>query len=265
MVSKKRRRKRHRLRKALLHAIFPARCAVCGELIEYDRTLCRNCEPKLEKHDMPTCHKCGASLSDHDTDVCTAICCPVVTAFYYGGRVKRLIIDFKDHVRNDIFESFYSAVTERVAVEYADVEFDMTASVPSYERKRHSTSVTMAKELAQAFMLDYDKNLLVKYRETEKQHMLGQLGRMENLKDSITYNEKKKHLIEGKTILLCDDVKSTGATLNECAKALYAAGAKQVCCVCIAVSDYTVRLSEEKALQEKTAGKQQFGLYYLNG
>ena len=165
MATVKRRRKRKRIRKALLHAIFPTRCAVCDELISYDRILCHKCESKLEKHDMPTCHKCGASLSDHNPEVCSAICCPVVTPFYYGGRVKRLIIDFKDYMRNDIFESFYPAVTERVAVEYAEIEFDMTASVPSYERKRHSTSVTMAKELARAFMLDYDRNLLIKYRK----------------------------------------------------------------------------------------------------
>lgn len=255
MAVRKRRRKRRKIRKALLHAFFPMRCASCGELINYDRVLCKECERSLESHNMPTCHKCGASLDDHDEEVCSGISCPVVTAFYYKDRVKRLIIDFKDYMRNDIFETFYPAVTERVAVEYADIEFDMTASVPSYERKRHSTSVTMAKELAHAFMLDYDKNLLIKYRETEKQHMLGQSGRMENLKNSITFNDKKKHLIEGKTILLCDDVKSTGATLDECAKALYQAGAKQVCCICIAVSDYTVRLSEEKAFSEKIAEK----------
>lgn len=246
MAGRLKRRKRKRIRKALLHAFFPMRCASCDKLIEYDRVLCLECERKIKPHEMPTCHKCGASIQDHDTALCQELCCPVITAFYYGGRVKRLIIDFKDHMRDDIFDTFYPAVTERVANEYAEIEFDMTASVPSYERKRHSTSNTMARELARAFMLDYDKNLLIKYRETEKQHMLGQTERNENLKNSITYNENKKHLIEGKAILLCDDVKSTGNTLNECAKALYAAGAKQVCCVCIATSDYIVRISREK-------------------
>lgn len=240
-----RRKKRRKIRKAILHAFFPTRCACCGEIIKYDRVLCLKCESRIKPHSMPTCHKCGTSVNDHDTDACNGICCPVITAFYYGGRVKRLIIDFKEHMRNDVFDTFYPAVTERVANEYADVEFDMTASVPSYERKRHSTSETVARELADAFMLDYDKNLLIKYRQTEKQHTLGQTDRTENLKNSITYNERKKHLVEGKTILLCDDVKSTGSTLNECASALYRAGAKQVCCVCIAVSDYMVRVSQE--------------------
>lgn len=235
-----------RIRMAVLHAFFPTRCGKCGKLIEYNRVVCKECERELKVHSMPICHKCGTPVADHDTDLCKPICCPVISAYYYEDEVKKLILDFKDHQRDDVFDAFYLGVVERVANEYADVEFDMTASVPSYERKRHSTSENIAKELARAFMLDYDKKLLVKYRETEKQHMLGQSDRMINLKNSITYNEKKKHLIDGKTILLCDDVKSTGNTLNECAKALYEAGAKQVCCVCVAVSDYMVRISREK-------------------
>lgn len=240
-----------RIGKYILHIFFPNHCAICDNITDYNRILCKECEAMIEPHSMPVCKKCGTPIKDHDTNICKPICCPVITAFYYDDQVKRLILDFKDHQRDDVFDAFKEQVYDRIINEYTDVQFDMTASVPSYEKKRHSTSERMAREIAETFFLKYDKDLLIKYRPTEKQHMLTQAERMVNLNDSITYNKKKKELIEGKTILLCDDVKSTGITLNECAKALYAGGAKQVYCICIAVSDYIAKISKEREIRER--------------
>ena len=90
-------------------------------------------------------------------------------------------------------------------------------------------------------MLKFVPDALLKCKETQKQHMLGQEERLTNLKGSIIFNPDKADDINGKTILLCDDVKSTGSTLNECISELYKAGAKNVYCACICVSDYNIK------------------------
>ncbi|MDD6021340.1 MAG: double zinc ribbon domain-containing protein [Oscillospiraceae bacterium] len=226
-----------RIKNIILNAVYPPRCSGCGEVLT-SGALCEKCKKSLVPIEAPVCHRCGASLRDHDALTCGKISAETVAAYYYGGIVKSLIIELKDHTRDGVFNEFFADVCDKISTEYSDVDFDTAVCVPSYEKKKYSSSAVIAERLADAYMLDFDENTLVKYRETKKQHMLNQEERLTNLADSIKVDENKAEKVRGKTILLCDDVKSTGATLDECAKALYSAGAKKVCCICIAVSDY---------------------------
>ena len=228
----------------ILHAFFPTRCGVCGEVTEYGKAICSECEKNIYPLNMPVCHKCGASMEDHDAFLCNGISAEVIGAYYYGGKVKKLIIQLKDNVYIENFYMFRLAFFERIAIEYADINFDITVAVPSYQigrRKKKNCSELIAEETAEHFMLKFVPDALIKCRETQKQHMLNGEERLTNLKGSIIFNSDKADAINGKTVLLCDDVKSTGSTLNECISALYKAGAKKVYCACICVSDYTIK------------------------
>jgi predicted amidophosphoribosyltransferase len=75
-------------------------------------------------------------------------------------------------------------------------------------------------------------------KEGEKQHSLSPLARVENVKGLFAVNKKLK--LEGKYILLCDDVFTTGATFNECAKILLEAGAEAVYCTAAAATPKNV-------------------------
>ncbi len=242
---KKQRKIFTRIKNIILNAIYPQRCSGCGEVLERG-IICDNCRKSLVPIVSPVCHKCGASLSDHDTLDCMGISAEVVAAYYYGGTVKEMILQLKDNICDGIFDEFFADVCDKISREYAAVEFDIAVCVPSYERNEYSSSAVMAESLAKAFLLDFDRDTLTKYRKTQKQHFLSQEERMTNLADSIKVTEGKEESVVGKTVLLCDDVKSTGTTLNECAKALYSTGAKKVCCVCIAVSDYVCRQSKNE-------------------
>ncbi len=232
-----------KLKRTVLNAIYPPRCSGCGELLS-EGALCENCRKSLVTIPSPVCHKCGASLCDHDTLNCTGISAEVVAAYYYGGTVKELILNLKDDVYDNVFDEFLDGICDKINTEYTSVNFDMTVCVPSYNKGEYSSSAVIAENLAKIYMLDFDRNILTKYRQTQKQHFLSQEERMVNLKNSIKVTPGKENDIKGKTILLCDDVKSTGMTLNECVKALYSAGAENVCCICVAVSDYVRRKSK---------------------
>lgn len=231
-----------RIKSILLDALYPPRCSGCGGLLA-EGAVCEKCKKSLVPIASPVCHKCGASLKDHDPLTCDSICAETVAAYYYGGTVKNMILELKDNIRDGIFDEFFADVCDKIVSEYPDVEFEAAVCVPSYEKNEYSSSAVIAERLARAFMLDFDRETLTKFRQTQKQHFLGMEERLTNLSDSIKIGDGKEKTVEGKTVLLCDDVKSTGATLNECAKALYAAGAKKVCCVCIAVSDYTCNIT----------------------
>lgn len=224
----------------LLSLFFPDRCSVCGEVTDIGKAVCDECSRDIFAISGKICHKCGASLSDHDEAFCSEISAPVIGAFYYRGAVRNLIIDFKDTKQMKYFEIFSLTLFEKIAQEYCDIDFDIAVCVPSFGSKK-STSEIIAREAAKRFMLSFDREALEKYRQTEKQHRLSGDERLRNLENSIRVREGKSSVISGKTVLLCDDVKTTGTTLNECVKALYESGAKAVYCACIAVSDYGVR------------------------
>ena len=227
-----------RIGNMLLDALYPPRCSGCGKLLS-EGAVCAKCKKSLVPIASPVCHKCGASLKDHDPLTCDQICAETVAAYYYGGTVRNMILELKDNVRNGIFDEFFADICDKITSEYADVEFDTAVCVPSYDKDEYNSSAVIAERLARAFLLDFDRDTLEKCRETQKQHFLTMEERLTNLSDSIRVSGGKSEHMVGKTVLLCDDVKSTGATLNECAKALYSAGAKKVCCISIAVSDYT--------------------------
>ena len=75
-------------------------------------------------------------------------------------------------------------------------------------------------------------NALIKKKQTQRQEQLGRAERKKNVDNAFAVADK--NLVKNKAILLIDDVKTTGATLNNCAKALKRAGATSVVCITLA-------------------------------
>jgi ComF family protein len=75
-------------------------------------------------------------------------------------------------------------------------------------------------------VIPVDKDILARKKWTASQTGLGRKERLQNIKNAFVVNDTSK--IEGKRILLVDDVYTTGATANECAKVLLKGGSKQV-------------------------------------
>ena len=222
----------------VLSAFFPSRCEVCGEVIEMGRDVCDKCNNEIFPITGEVCHKCGVGLSSHSQERCREMTAPVIAAYYYKDTVRNLIINFKETKNKKYFERFSLAFYEKIASEYCDIDFDLAVCVPSKSEKKTTSSI-ICKETAKRFLIDCDISVLEKYRQTEKQHRLNMAERFNNLENSIRVRRGKEALVKDKTILLFDDVKTTGTTLSECAKALYNSGAKAVYSACLAVSDYS--------------------------
>ena len=83
----------------------------------------------------------------------------------------------------------------------------------------------IARPLSMALGLAYEPGALIRSRQTRSQVGLTKAGRHENMRDAFRADRRK---VSGRTILLVDDVATTGATLSSCAEALLAAGANEV-------------------------------------
>jgi ComF family protein len=86
----------------------------------------------------------------------------------------------------------------------------------------------LAQEIAKQHQWPYEPSLLIRKRRTPSQGHLSKKQRAKNIKHAFAVPERKKKELLGKTIVLVDDVFTTGITLNSCAKILLKAGAKEV-------------------------------------
>jgi ComF family protein len=216
---------------------FPKFCVVCKKpIVHQDNHICEEC---LKSINISTdrCPVCSGSLENGECVFCSErkvyidrnICC-----FDYEGVIKKLMAGYKfsGYKRiSKVFGSlFYNSVNDFP-------KGDIITSVPMTKKKiwkrGYNQSEIFAKELGKLYKLKYLK-LLSESKEALVQRELNFTERFFNILGRYTVLNKS-HIL-GKSIILADDVFTTGATINECARVLKEAGADKVFSVTIARS-----------------------------
>ncbi len=212
---------------SLLYAVFPKRCKLCGEVIRLDSTLCPECE-NAEKISGDICFKCGR---EKDCCVCKeekfspdykAIAAP----YYYEGSIEKGINRMKNNGFSELAQGMSKEIAETVNNRFSDITFDYVTSVPMRKRKEktrgYNQSEFLAKALAKRIKTPY-RPLLKKIADTPSQRYSSVSARHTNLYGAFDLADGAK--VDGKTVLIVDDVKTTGSTLSECAAMLKIYGA----------------------------------------
>lgn len=220
-----------------LCTVFPRRCIYCGKVIVPERQICEDCETNLPHISAPICPLCGHTKSDC---VCKqkkhkfkAICAP----FYYEDAIVQAVHRLKFENKDFLAVPFASDMAECVRREYADIVFDAVTFVPFTKRQMRVREWNPSEALAQALSEELSlplEPLLVKLFETKTQHNLEARERTGNVFG--VFDVADVNAVAGKTVLLVDDIKTTGATLHECAKMLMLSSAKAVYACTFAVT-----------------------------
>lgn len=218
-------------------AVFTNRCLICGEVIEFDGVLCEDCE-NASPIEPPICLKCGCEKVD-------CICKKskksmeykaVVAPFYYEGSVSKAVLNMKMNGIPSLAEEQGRLIADCVQKYYELIEFDCVTCIPmrKYDEKFRGFNQAnlLAKRVSKICDLELC-DLLVKKRRTRVQKRQKSSERFVNMYNA--FDLKDKVDIDGKTILLIDDVKTTGATLSSAAMTLKAYGAKDVYCAVFAI------------------------------
>ena len=218
-----------RVREWLLTALFPHRCCLCDKVIPMGYHLCRECVAKAPYILPPLCLRCG-----RNEDAC--ICMGhrraferCVSPFYYDG-VARVGIDrLKNQGYVPQVDGFAKEMAEVVRREYGGVGFHYVTAVPLHhtdERGRgFNQSRLLAEKLAEMIDVPYVP-LLEKPYATRPQKTLAARERSGNLLGAFEVTQPAR--LPDRTVLLVDDIVTTGATLDECAKMLKIYGADAV-------------------------------------
>lgn len=198
--------------------IAPNRCPCCGKFIKWDALLCSGCESVLEPMN-------GSIAEIPEGCICAE------AALWYKGKARQGIYTLKEG-----FGKNYAVYAASLLKERLDGGADLITCVPS-RLKRGSLSVrghaeTFARELSKALGIPCDTGVLVRKKTKIKQHELTAAERAGFAK-GLYYLRDKNYRLDGKRILLADDVLTTGATMSVCAKLLLGCGAESVTAVTI--------------------------------
>src|SRR5712671_1198176 len=229
---------RHGVR-AVLDLLFPPLCMSCKVRLFEPHALCASCWKAMSFIDGPLCARCGMPF-DIDPGGET-ICGPCLAKapdfdraralFRYDDASKRLILGFKHGDRLDSAPAF-ARWLERTGRPLL-AEADLIVPVPLHRgrlwKRRYNQAAILAKGLARLSGRTHDPLLLLRKRATKSQgEMVSAKARRRNVLGAFGVLPGKTGQISGRNILLVDDVFTTGATLNACARALKRAGAARV-------------------------------------
>ena len=223
---------------AFLETLYPPKCIICDEPIpEYG--YCDYCRGKLKPISEPLCPQCGL---DNENCECKKRIYhfDAITAPYFNEEyAQQAVYDLKFSKKFNCLRPFSKEMARCVKKNIGTENIDLICCVPAKQSSLYDRGFNQAElfamKVSENLKIDFSRNLIHIVSEGKTQHRLKTIeDRYENVRGK--FGVKKD--ITGKNILLVDDIKTTGATIDECARQLKFAGAEKVYCVTALVTRY---------------------------
>ena len=231
----------------IINFILPPRCAICGQVLDSNKGLCNKCISQIEFLKEPICYRCGQPIIDGFSQKGKHLYCGNClkksrhifrmsrSAYIYDDFSKKLILDFKFYDKTDL-ASLLAKMMYVAGNDIFEAGVDIIVPVPLHYtriiKRRYNQSSLIAKELGKLTGIKVEYNVLTKHKRTKPQVECNGLERLNNVKGA--FEVKHLNKLQGKRILLIDDVLTTGSTLKECASAIKKSKPKSIDCLTVA-------------------------------
>lgn len=232
--------------KNIADVIFPPACLGCAEILprEEEKYFCPDCRGQIRFLTGSICPICGITFFDSPAESHLCGNCMEQRPFFsvaravaaYENVILEAIQKFKygrDLSTGSLLASF---LAEYPFPGFDYRAYDMIVPVPLHIKKLRQRGFNQATILAQAlkkkWQIPLNYFLLKRTKFTLTQTGLKKKEREGNIKGAFAVSDEKA--AEGKNIILVDDVYTTGATVNECARTLRRAGAKEIAVLTLA-------------------------------
>lgn len=223
---------------AVLDLILPPRCIGSGDIVDSQGTISSGFWQELHFIEAPFCALCGTPFSlDIEAGSLCASCIETEPEFdsaraavIYNDASRKAVLDFKYGDRLHAVKTF---VPWMQRAGQAQINLcDMIIPVPLHPRRlwgrRFNQAALLAQEIARLNKKLHLPHLLRRQRFTTTQKGLTRKERQINVRNAFIISKGLDNILAGKNILLIDDVFTSGATLNECARVLKTSGAQTV-------------------------------------
>ncbi len=221
-----------------LDLVFPRYCAICGAPASAEYLyLCWNCRARLPFITPPYCEICGQpAAAGAGNFVCSR--CRTDAPFFdrarsicrYQGAMGQLVRAFKYNAALWLRHDFHMLLRAGLAAHYPAQHVDAIVFVPLHALRERRRAFNQAQILGEGLAHRSPAlpviSALRRMRPTDTQTHLTAARRIANVKG--VFQVRRRVNVQGLSLLLLDDVMTTGATVNECARALKQAGAARV-------------------------------------
>jgi ComF family protein len=233
---------------SLCHFLWPGHCLACkANILPDDDRLCRSCWRELSKAvSADYCRRCGWDVSPYGIVAGKCGHCQdteyqydgIIRVGRYESTLRSMTLSLKFAERTEWAAMLSGMLRQAVMAGGMHAAFDYLVPVPLHWRRRLRRGFNQSHLLAKGLKLGQIpvSTDLVRIRNTEQQWNLKPSQRRRNVKGAFAV--RKGHPFDGKTIALVDDITTSGATLEECAKVLKQAGARKVVALVIAAANH---------------------------
>lgn len=219
-----------KLKAVLIDLIFPNRCPLCGSVINWKEEYCRKCFDELPYTGEELCRGCGnisSSCICHKNEKLFSRC---YAAFYYCDSAKGGVIYLKN-TKNEVFprlfaEKISSDIDSDSYIFKADYIVPVPISKIKLRKRGYNQAEVLADALGRKLGIPVYCDTLEKSESLIAQHKLSASQRKSNA--ALLFSAGKRSDIKGKTVIIVDDVMTTGSTINSCAEILLEMGAEKI-------------------------------------
>jgi len=202
-----------------VNLLMPAECPICGI--------------RRAVYPFPICGACRKTLLSGPvlTSTSSRLIPEIRSCLSYDGLIEICIKQFKYHSRKEMVRVFCDLVQEYLSQKpieprTVDIMIPVPICAARYRKRRYNQSGLIAGVLSRFLLVPVRAHNLIKTKNTPPQIGLSRNERINNIRGS--FSTIKPSLLAGKSILLVDDVMTTGTTLDACAEELIRAGARKV-------------------------------------
>jgi len=230
----------------LADILFPPKCPACETVLTHDREypFCPECLSTISFTASPLCTSCGLPFTE--TEGANHLCedCilskPPFSIARSLGKYESALLDtihlFKYHgkisVGEDLGRMMAKACYDSIEIENYSLIIPVPLHPKRLREREFNQSLILARQISKKFSIPLDFIALRRKIRTEAQVNLSGRQRMANVRSAFEVADRSR--IEGKKILLIDDVYTTGSTAKECSKILMKSGAKEVAVLTLA-------------------------------
>ena len=215
-----------KIQEKIINLIYPQVCGICGKI--NNKTICSKCNIQLKKQEKmgiltkEKLEENSLEMEKHFEEL--------MYIFKYEGQIRELILDYKFNEKSYMYKTFVNFLLKNKKIFENIKKYDKIIPVPiskkRYKERGYNQSLLIAKEISMQISYETNNNIklelvnncLIKTKNIIEQSKLNKEDRQHNIQG--VYTLKNGSILTNKSILLIDDIYTTGSTLNECSRVL---------------------------------------------
>ena len=215
-----------KIQEKIINLIYPQVCGICGKI--NNKTICSKCNIQLKKQEKmgiltkEKLEENSLEMEKHFEEL--------MYIFKYEGQIRELILDYKFNEKSYMYKTFVNFLLKNKKIFENIKKYDKIIPVPiskkRYKERGYNQSLLIAKEISMQISYETNNNIklelvnncLIKTKNIIEQSKLNKEDRQHNIQG--VYTLKNGSILTNKSILLIDDIYTTGSTVNECSRVL---------------------------------------------